>query len=579
MRTLVGAVSQIARVVVDVTGVDKPFDYLIPEDLASTVVVGARVRVPLHRREVPGWVTAIVDAQHSDVGASRLLALKKVTSIGPTPEVVSLIEWAAGRWASRRRPFLVSASPDRRVPRLLSPRYSPRVTTSGESQIRGLLHAGGGVVQCGPASNHVAVLEAALSLGPTILVAPTVVQARRLAAESRRMGFTTAIYPDEWASAASGVDVVVGARSVVWASVPTLSCIVVIDEHDDTLQEERSPTWHARDVAIERARRAGIPCLLVSPVPTLAAQNWAGDRTLVTDDASQWPSVRVIDRNSDDRWASSLVTSPLIELLRDERKRVVCVLNVKGRARVVACDSCRTVGRCETCGAAVTQPDEHQLVCPRCATTRPVVCMSCGSQKMRSVRIGISRLRDELEAAAGRLVQEITPSTTSVDSRASVFVGTEAVLHRIDRADVVVFLDIDTELLAPRFRASEQALDLLAHGARVVGSSGELVIQTAVPQHEVLAGLASGDLSAHVAAERLRRQRLHLPPFGALAEISGKGTAEVVGQLAQSLLVQVAMGDERALVRARSWDDLSEALAALDRPKQRVRIAVDPARA
>ena len=198
---------------------------------------------------------------------------------------------------------------------------------------------------------------------------------------------------------------------------------------------------------------------------------------------------------------------------------------------------------------------------------------------MRSVRIGISRLRDELEAAAGRLVQEITPSTTSVDPRASVFVGTEAVLHRIDRADVVVFLDIDTELLAPRFRASEQALDLLAHGARVVGGSGELVIQTAVPQHEVLAGLASGDLSAHVAAERLRRQRLHLPPFGALAEISGKGTAEVVGQLAQSLLVQVAMGDERALVRARSWDDLSEALAALDRPKQRVRIAVDPARA
>jgi primosomal protein N' (replication factor Y) len=132
--------------------------------------------------------------------------------------------------------------------------------------------------------------------------------------------------------------------------------------------------------------------------------------------------------------------------------------------------------------------------------------------------------------------------------------------------------------LAPRFRASEQALDLLAHGARLVARGGELVVQTAVPQHEVLAGLVAGDLADHVAAETERRRRLNLPPFGALAEVSGKGTAEVVDQLSQSLLVQVAMGDERALVRAQSWEALSEALAAIDRPKERVRIAVDPAR-
>ena len=570
--------SRIARVVVDVTGVDKPFDYLIPDELASTVVVGARVRVPLHQREVPGWVSAVLDSQHSDVDASRLLAIKKVTSIGPTSEVVALVEWAAIRWASRRRPFLVSASPDRRVPRLVAPRYSSRSTTSVDGPVQRLLGVGGGVVQCGPASSHAEVLASASSTGPIIVVAPTVVQARRLAAESRRMGLTTAVYPDEWVSAASGVDVVVGARSAVWASVPALSCIVVIDEHDDTLQEERSPTWHARDVAIERARRADVPCLLVSPVPTLNARQWAGGRIALTADAAHWPAVRIIDRNSDERWASSLVTSPLIELLRDDRKRVVCVLNVKGRARALACDSCRGVARCEACGAAVAQPDEHQLVCSRCAAARPIVCSSCGSQKLRSIRIGISRLRDELEAAAGRRVQEISPTTTSIDPRASVFVGTEAVLHRIDRADAVVFLDIDAELLAPRFRASEQALDLLAHGARLVVRGGELVVQTAVPQHEVLAGLVAGDLTAHVAAETERRRRLNLPPFGALAEVSGKGTAEVVDQLSQSLLVQVAMGDERALVRAQSWEALSEALAAIDRPKERVRIAVDPAR-
>ena len=589
-----GAVTRIARVVVDVTGVDKPFDYAVPDALASQVIVGARVRVPLHRREVPGWVMSLLDDAASEVDASKLLPIAKVTSVGPSAEIVELVEWAAVRWASRRRPFFVAASPDKRVPRLVAPRRTTTrahtgehvagATTDGADRLASLVAHGGGLVRVGPSSSSLDVIEAAVSLGPCIVVAPTLARARRIAAECRRKGRTTALYPDDWVAAASGVDVVVGARSAVWASVPDLAALVVVDEHDDTLQEERSPTWHARDVAIGRSERLGVPCILTSPVPTIAARVWAGDRVVDMPDARTWPSIRVIDRNADDRWASSLVTSPLIQLLRDHDKRVVCVLNVKGRARAVACDSCRAVARCETCDAGVSQPDDHHVECARCGTKRPVVCLACGSQKMRSIRIGISRLRDELEAAAGRTVQEVKPATESLDPRASVFVGTEAVLHRLDRADAVVFLDIDAELLAPRFRASEQALDLIAHGARLASpagpsAGGEVVLQTSVPHHEVIAGLAAGDLSAHVSAETARRQRLRLPPFGALAEISGAGTKEAVAHLQSSLLVEVAGDDQRALVRSSSWESLSEALLGLPKGKQRVRIAVDPSRA
>jgi len=570
-------VLRVARVVVDVTGVDKSFDYAIPDALADAVVVGSRVRVPLHRREVPGWVAALLTPDQLDVDPERLLPIRKVTSVGPAPDVVALIEWASMRWAARKRPFFVSASPQRSVPRLVAPRYSAR-SVSGSEAVTRLLAEGGGVVRGGPASSGVAVVLSAAALGPVLVVVPTVVRARRLAAECRRHSLTTAVLPDDWTMAASGVDVAIGARSAVWASVPSLAATVVIDEHDDTLQEERSPTWHARDVAIERARRAGVPCLLVSPVPTVAATQWAGDRVVALDDATRWPRVRIVDRNADERWASSLVTSPLIEVLRDHGKRVVCVLNVKGRARAVACDSCRAVARCEACGAAVTQTDDHYFDCPRCATRRPVVCLACGSQKMRAIRIGVTRLRDELEAAAGRTVQEVKPTTESLDPRASVFVGTEAVLHRVDRADVVVFLDLDSELLAPRFRASEQALDLLVHGARLV-PDGELLVQTSVPTHEVLTALATGDLSAHLTAETERRRRFLLPPFGALAEISGVGTKEMTTHLRTSLLVQVAGDDERALVRAATWEALSEALLSVPKGKQRVRVAVDPARA
>ena len=109
------------------------------------------------------------------------------------------------------------------------------------------------------------------------------------------------------------------------------------------------------------------------------------------------------------------------------------------------------------------------------------------------------------------------------------------------------------------------------------------MLQTSVPQHEVMVGLVSADLNPHVAAETDRRQRLRLPPFGALAEISGAGAPDVAAQLAASLLVQVASSEDRTLVRAASWEALSEALtvalAAVTRSKVRVRIAVDPSRA
>jgi len=576
-------VSRIARVVVDVTGVDKPFDYLIPDSLSPSVQVGSRVRVPLHRREVPGWVLRVLEPEESDVGTDKLLPLTKVTSLGPSGEVVSLIEWAAVRWVSRLRPFFVSASPAIRVPRLVASRRT-RTLDEHAQEFAALFQVSGGLVDCAPGWSPTPLIEAAASRGPVLVVVPTVARAGRLAAALRRSGISTAVYPDDWVASASGVDVVVGARSAVWATVPELGSIIVVDEHDDTLQEERAPTWHARDVAVERARRLGIPCVLTSPVATITAREWAGDRVAAVGSLPRWPRVQVVDRNADEKWASSLVTSELIELLRDHSKRVVCVLNVKGRARAVVCAACRSVARCEVCDAAVTQPDEYQLSCPRCGAQRPVVCLACGSQKMRAVRIGISRLRDELEAAAGRLVQEVKPATPSLDPRANVFVGTEAVLHRIDRADAVVFLDIDSELLAPRFRSSEQALDLIAHGARIVAPTrdspgGLLVLQTAVPNHEVIAGIAAGDLAAHVAAETQRRKRLRLPPFGALAEVSGAGTSAMVAHLSESLLVEVAATEGRALVRAATWDALSEALVAAPRGKERVRIAVDPARA
>src|SRR6185312_9104725 len=103
-----------------------------------------------------------------------------------------------------------------------------------------------------------------------------------------------------------------------------------------------------------------------------------------------------------------------------------------------------------------------------------------------------------------------------------VLVGTEAVLHRAEHADVVAFLDLDAELLAPRYRAAEQAMTLLVRAARLVGGragGGRLLVQTFLPRHEVLQAVLHADPSRAAKVELSRRELLGLPPFAALAAV------------------------------------------------------------
>ena len=109
-----------------------------------------------------------------------------------------------------------------------------------------------------------------------------------------------------------------GGRGAVFAPAPALAAIVVVDEHDERLQNEASPTWHARELAIERARRAGVPCLLVSPVPSIEARRAAGGR-VVADRGwvrSGWPQVVVVDRRAEDRGRSGLFSPALVSRMR-----------------------------------------------------------------------------------------------------------------------------------------------------------------------------------------------------------------------------------------------------------------------
>ncbi|MFN0029253.1 MAG: hypothetical protein ACKV2O_19020 [Acidimicrobiales bacterium] len=702
----------VVAVLPDVPALDRLLDYAVPARWAAQVGVGTVVRIPLQGRRVRGWVMAT--ARTAPAGL-QLREITKVVGPGPEPALIELAEWAAVRWAGRRLHFLRAATPlpsqsrsaeapsraaAAAPPASIEPdegwalarqvlaQLDPSDPAEGEG-VAGLVEVGGpaelaeGVDSAGlgslphdaagwvrvlrwpPGRTRMGIALAALQRGPCLLLTPSQHDADLLARALLAAGYPVGRHPGDWSRGARGGSVV-GSRAAAWASVRGLRTIVVFDEHDERYQDERTPTWHARDVSIERGRQAGAAVLLVSPVPGPEAV-WRAPTVTASrrTERQGWPQLTVIDRRELDP-REGLYPAALVEELRTGGRTIV-VFNRTGRARLLACTRCGELCRCDRCGAALTsiavtdraiarapigqgthtyqaeagRPVLRVLRCGVDGSERPEVCGHCGATRLAVLRAGISRVREELEALVGEPVEEITaasinPSAPSAPSdpsdpssqtgpaapvvsdrhgtdpdvehkvagtavagvaSARVVVGTSAVLHRVHRADLVVFLDLDQELLAPRYRAGAQALAQLALAGRILGGrqrGGRLVVQTRQPHHEVLEAVLHADPHRWLEPELRRRTELQLPPVQAVALLEGDGAAAFAATLthvhanppgAQAVTV---LGPTRGryLVRGADHEALSTALHAArteweqspDGPRTtgKVKIVVDP---
>jgi primosomal protein N' (replication factor Y) len=566
--------TRVCRVLPDVTAVDRAFDYTIDDDAP----VGTIVRVPLHGRRVRGWIVAIDVEPEADT----LLPVLAVVSAGPPPDVVGLTAWVAHRWAGPRVAVLRSASPPNLVP---SSVWSGR----GHQRSPGD-QTGEHVVRWPPLLDRRQLVAGMCAPeGSTIVCVADAGRARTLAAflgqSHRHVALIHSTQPDAvrteaWARAAGGDCVVVGGRVAALAPVPDLRAAVVVDDADEALQEERAPTWHARDVLRERAARAGASFTVCSPAPTVEAVFAAGDFVEVPSpdvERGGWPRVQVVDRREEPPGAG-LLSGALADALHHSAGPAVCLLNRRGRFRLLVCTSCRELLRWDA------------------AAARPAVCPECGAAQLRVLRAGVRRVRDELAALMpGKRVVDVDAATTDVPD-ADIVIGTEAALHRAAirrrRPALVAYLDLDQELLAPRYRTASQAHWLVTRGAQLLASRPRaetlLLLQTRVPDHVVVQAIARAEPHRIVDVELDYRRTLGYPPFGALAELSGDddplaATIDALRALdVQSTGVQVfGPDDRRALVTAPTWDALADALDAalpVGRALGRVRAGVDPPR-
>jgi primosomal protein N' (replication factor Y) len=376
--------------------------------------------------------------------------------------------------------------------------------------------------------------------------------------------------------------IAVGARSAIFAPLADLGAIIVDEEHEASYKQAETPRYHARDVALVRARASGARCVLGSATPSLESWRKAqeGRLTLLTlpdrVGGGTLPAVRVVDLRQelkaappDERARRQVLSAPLEAGLRARLERgeqSILLLNRRGYASFVQCEEGH-VAVCPNCSISLTyHRTPERLVCHYClhheVAGRP--CADCGAPMERQRGLGTQQVE--------RLLQERLPTARiarmDVDTTSGKWAHT-TILDRVGRGDIDILLgtqmiakgldfpnvtlvgviDADVGINLPDFRASERSFQLLSQVAGRAGrgpKGGEVVIQTRVPTHHAVRHAAAHDFLAFVAEELAARESPPYPPTLRLANVIVSGVDETaVAGFARTVTEWLERANER----------------------------------
>jgi primosomal protein N' (replication factor Y) len=355
-----------------------------------------------------------------------------------------------------------------------------------------------------------------------------------------------------WRRVAAGhVQVVVGARSAVFAPTRKLGLIVIDEEHEGTFKQESTPRYHARDVAVMRARLEDIPIIMGSATPSL--ESWAnaakGAYTLLSlptrVENRPMPVVKTIDLRHEPRGQGKhAAISPTLEhAMRTALKnkgQVILLLNRRGFSTHVHCPACGHVAQCINCDLALTfHRVKAALVCHYCGwQTAPFAkCPACGQAAIRYQGLGTEKLQAEIEERfPGHVTQRMDSDTMTRpgshqrvldafrDGHIHILLGTQMIAKGLDFPNVTLVgvVNADVGLHLPDFRSAERTFQLLAQVAGRTGrgpKGGHVLIQTYTPEHPCIALAAAHDFVQFAGLEMATRKQHRYPPFERLARL------------------------------------------------------------
>ena len=548
-----------------------------PKELLYVEPTGTTAELTKHQAELladivrvgGGWMQQLVKEFKTSPSTLRTLAQKGCVAIAPRQ---ARRDPLAGRSVVPTRPLKLNDMQARALAAILAASSRPvllhGVTGSGKTEI--YLQAIAKLLEQG---------KGAIVLVPEIALTPQTV--RRFAG---RFGDQVAVLHsalsdgeryDEWHRIRTGeARVVVGPRSAIFAPVANLGLIVVDEEHDPSYKQDETPRYHARDVAVMRARFEGARIVLGSATPSL--ESWLNAQQNKYELASvparvagrSLPEVHLVNMQQElERMGHvPIYSSLLLEAVRsrlDRGEQTILFLNRRGYARVLDCPDCGWVAECPECAVPYTyhRADEC-LRCHVCGgwARLPADCPICHAKDLSYGGVGTQRAEAALKACFPRakILRMDADSTSRKFShddilsafragKADVLLGTQMIAKGLDFPNVTLVgvLNADTSLNRPDPRASERTYQLLAQVSGRAGRAekpGEVYIQTFQPDAAAIAAAAKGDYATFAAGELEDRRAAYFPPYCRLSTLVFRSKVEKLARDWAALYAQALEG-------------------------------------
>ena len=362
---------------------------------------------------------------------------------------------------------------------------------------------------------------------------------------------------DQWKRVRSGdARVVVGTRSAVFAPCENPGLIILDEEQEHSYKSENNPRYSAKEVAIWRGAKENALVLLGSATPSVESMYRAQNGTYKLYTLKQrfggreLPRVDIVDLREEVKFGNDLSLSvPLRQAMmetRDAGKQTILLLNRRGNSRALVCVDCREVPECPRCSIRLTYHSaNHRLMCHYCGHSQPVPqrCPSCGGP-LKTIGTGTQKVQEELaflfpEMEVARMDADTVSAVNTHEvilnrfqkEKIPVLIGTQMVAKGLNLPDVTLVgvLDADLSLYTGGYRAGETTFNMLT---QVVGRAGrgdtpgQAMIQTLVPEHQVIRLAARQDYDGFYDLEIRLRQVQEAPPFGDIATVTFTGQEE-----------------------------------------------------
>ncbi len=575
---------------------DSVFHYRIPQKMDKPQL-GMRVKVPFGPRIVEGWVVGYSEPEEGII----LREIAEITGTEPdfTEEMLQLAHWMAGYYMHPLSEILELMSPPKKPKRPLEltitespPQHSAEgivLTDEQQAALTKIMDALNrqegssfllyGVTGCGKTEVYLRAAQAALKRGCQVLyLVPEIALTPQMVAIFRSwFGEEVTVWHHRlsgrekyrsWEGIKRGLyKVLIGPRSAVLAPFKALGLIIIDEEHDPAYKQQEKPYYHARQLALWRARYNKAVIVLGSATPSLESYTAAvaGKTQALTiknrPPGRYLPRVSVVDMKEEVKEGNlSSLSRYLLEqisLRLAKEEQVILFLNRRGYAPLVFCQSCGEVLKCRNCSISlIYHKQTRDLRCHYCNIRRtvPEVCPSCGSrQGMRFLGTGIQKVEKELneilpDCRVVRLDYDTTRKKGSFQRilgsfyrrEADILLGTQMVAkgHDFPGVTLVGVLNADLSLNLPDFRSAEHTFQLLTQVSGRAGRGsqpGEVVVQTLYPDHYSITAACRGDSHYFYREEMRRRRSLGYPPFGELIRVrlTGEDEEKVISLSAQ----------------------------------------------